>query len=245
MTSKSVPQVLVEALARARNIDGPIRVQLDDFAGALRQHHPEFADAVDRLVERLQHVGAGGAAPNVGERLPDFLLPDQTGHLVALGELLSEGPAAITFFRGHWCPYCQLHSRALAKVHDRVEANGATLVGITPELQRYTRKHEELAEARYRILSDIDNGYALSLNLAIWVGVEMQCVMTELGRDLASYQGNSSWFLPIPATFVVDSTGVIRARFIDPDYRKRMDADELVEALIEARHPPRETNRQP
>jgi peroxiredoxin len=76
----------------------------------------------------------------------------------------------------------------------------------------------------------MDNGYALSLNLAIWLGAEMQKMMA--GRqDLPAFQGNSSWMLPIPATFVVGRDGIIRARFVDPDYRKRMAVDDLLKAL--------------
>jgi hypothetical protein len=85
------------------------------------------------------------------------------------------------------------------------------------------------------MLTDFANGYAISLNLAIWVGEEMKDFMAKGCRDLERYQGVGSWFLPIPATFVVGTDGLIRARFIDPDYRKRMDLDELLAALKAAR----------
>jgi hypothetical protein len=82
----------------------------------------------------------------------------------------------------------------------------------------------------FPILTDIDNGYALSLNLAIWIGAEMQRMMA--GRqDLPSFQGNDSWTLPIPATFVVGTNSIIKARFVDPDYRKRMAIEELLAAM--------------
>jgi hypothetical protein len=85
------------------------------------------------------------------------------------------------------------------------------------------------------MLTDFANGYAISLNLAIWVGEELKQYMTKGGRNLERYQGVTSWFLPIPATFVVGTDGLIKARFIDPDYRKRMDLDELLAALESAR----------
>jgi peroxiredoxin len=83
----------------------------------------------------------------------------------------------------------------------------------------------------FPILSDMDNGYAMSLNLAIWVGHEMEEYMTGIGRSLPAYQGNESWTLPIPATFVVGRDGRIKARFVDPDYRKRMAIEDLIAAL--------------
>jgi peroxiredoxin len=90
-------------------------------------------------------------------------------------------------------------------------------------------KHE--SGVNFPILTDMDNGYAMSLNLAIWVGAEMKEYMTSIGRNLPDYQGNDSWILPIPATFVVGQDGRIRACFADPDYRQRMTIEDLIAAL--------------
>ena len=91
-------------------------------------------------------------------------------------------------------------------------------------------------EAHYPVLTDIDNGYALSLNLAVWVGEEMQRILMAGGRKVPDYQGNQAWVMPIPATFVIARNGVITARFIDPDYRKRMAVEDLLAALKNARN---------
>jgi hypothetical protein len=88
---------------------------------------------------------------------------------------------------------------------------------------------------RYPVLTDIDNGYALSLNLAIWVGDEMQQILESGGRRVPQYQGNQTWVLPIPAIFVVAQDGLITARFVDPDYRNRMIVKDLLAALRNAR----------
>lgn len=231
MTDESIVAQLDTAFLRASESSAPVNQQLDMYADALRRHLPQFAGAVDRLVARLQRAGAGGAAPKVGESMPPFWLPDELGRLVSLGEVLSQGPVALAFHRGHWCPYCQLNSRALASVVEQAAVFGGQIIGITPEQQHFTRRQKEEARAAFRILSDLENGYALSLNLAIWVGAEMEQSMTEFGCDLPRYQGNTSWFLPIPATFVVATDGIIRARFVDPDYRRRMDLDDLITAL--------------
>ena len=90
------------------------------------------------------------------------------------------------------------------------------------------------ADLRYPVLTDIDNGYALSLDLAIWVGAELERLMSAAGRDLAAYQGNEAWFMPIPATFVVAADGTVSTRFIDPDYRRRMTVEDLLAALKNA-----------
>ena len=234
MTQTTVAEALNAAFLKARDLDAPVNARLANYADALRRHQAPFAQGVDRLVERLQSVAAGSEAPKVGEPMPPFLLPDDTGRLISSDEILSAGPAAIAFHRGHWCPYCRINARALAQVDAQVRMRGGQIVAITPERQHYTQQHKASAEAKFVILSDIDNGYALSLNLAIWVGDEVKKLMMDFGRDLDLYQGNSSWFLPIPATFIVARDGTITARFVDPDYRRRMDLEDLLVALKKA-----------
>jgi len=190
-----------------------------------------FAETVDRMVTRLQQTGAGDTAPKLGEPMPPFMLPDDTGRLVDLNQILSRGPVAISFNRGHWCPYCRINALALSEVQEQVREAGAQIVAITPERRRFTAALKNEANAPFPILTDMDNGYALSLNLAIWVGAEMETLIAGAGWDVPSYQGNSTWMLPIPATFVVGTDGRIVARNVDPDYRRRMDIDELLAAL--------------
>ena len=164
--------------------------------------------------------------------MPPFVLPDENGRLVSLKDLLAQGPAVVTFHRGHWCPYCRISINTLAKAQPRIEALGAQHGGdrAGPRAVR-GRDEGRNSNVKFPILSDMDNGYAMSLNLAIWVGAEMEEYMTKIGRTLPHYQGNDSWMLPIPATFVVGQDGRIKARFVDPDYRKRMAIEDLIAAL--------------
>jgi peroxiredoxin len=227
----STPATPAEAFKIVRDSNAPINERLETFTTAIRSMLPALGDAVDRLVVRLKNAGAGLNAPRVGEPMPAFLLPDDSAHLVSLEELLQNGPVAISFLRGHWCPYCRISAHGLARIHGEAQAAGAQIVAITPERQEFTAQHKRDAEAPFRILTDFDNGYALSLNLVIWIGEEIKQHLTSTGRDLAAFQGNPAWFLPIPAMFVVGADGLIKARFVDPDYRKRMDLDELLAAL--------------
>jgi peroxiredoxin len=209
--------------------------RLESLARAVRTLSPPFADAVDRLVARLQKSGAGQNAPQVGEPMPPFHLPDEAGRVVSLERLLSKGPVAVTFHRGHWCPYCRLNTKALAEAQTEIESNGGQVVAIMPDRQQFAEKFKTESQARFPILTDMDNGYALSLNLVVWVGAEMERMIASAGRDIPSYQGNTSWMLPIPATFVVGTDARIKARFVDPDYRKRMAVEALLTALRSAR----------
>jgi peroxiredoxin len=234
MSSDPPPPTPTEAFRIARDSDAPINERLAAYCATMRALASPGYAIVDRLLERLKNAGAGLKAPAIGEPMPPFLLPDDTAHLVALEDLLANGPVAIAFHRGHWCPYCRINSHGLAKINAEVAATGAQIVAITPERQEFTMQHKRDAGARFRVLTDFANGYAMSLNLAIWVGEELKQYMIETGRDLGRYHGVDSWVLPIPATFVVATDGMIKARFIDPDYRKRMDLDELLAALASA-----------
>jgi len=231
MTGNPLVDALERAVQRAREMEAPLSDKLKLVADEVRALSTVFAGAVDRMVIRQQESGAGEAAPQPGEPMPPFVLPDEAGRLVALDQLLRTGPVAIAFHRGHWCPYCRLNAIALAEVQKEIAADGGQLVAIAPERGKFTNVLKSEAEAVFPILTDMDNGYALSLNLAIWVGSEMEQLISGAGWDLPTYQSNPSWMLPIPATFVVGSNGIITARFLDPDYRTRMDINELRTAL--------------
>jgi peroxiredoxin len=231
MTIKPLAEVLEEAFEHCRDLDAPLNAQLEAFADIVRTLNTSFAETVDRLVLRLQKNGAGSAAPQVGDDMPPFVLPNEQGHLVGLGELLRTGPVAVTFHRGHWCPYCRINTYALAKAQQSIDSAGGQIVAIMPDRQKFAEEFKSDSHAPFPILTDLDNGYALTLNLAIWVGTEMEHLIMGAGWDIPRYQGNDSWMLPIPATFVVSTDGRVKARFVDPDYRKRMAIDDLVEAL--------------
>jgi peroxiredoxin len=154
--------------------------------------------------------------------------------LFGLGELLREGPVVVSFNRGHWCPLCRLELEALAGIHDKAEALGAQIVSIVPERQPFARKIKTDAKVPFPVLSDIDNGYALSLGLAMWVGEEVCGLYASNGVNLPEFNGGSGWFLPIPATFVVGRDGRVIARFVDADFRKRMEVEAVLAALNSA-----------
>jgi peroxiredoxin len=223
-------ETLDDAFRRVRDLDVSLQEQLRAFAETVKRERPEFAAAVDRLIQRLRQYGVGESAPQIGESMPPFVLPDDAGQIVSLDELLDRGPVAVTFHRGHWCPYCRININALVEAHRELPASGGQIVAIMPDLQKFVAELKSESNVPFPILTDMDNGYALSLNLTIWVGAEVQKMME--GRlDLPTFQGNSSWMLPIPATFVVGRDGLIRARFIDPDYRNRMMISDMLDAM--------------
>ncbi|SPH17513.1 hypothetical protein DEA8626_01036 [Defluviimonas aquaemixtae] len=233
MTVLSLAEELNACTHRCRTMDAPLGERLSAMADDVRRLAPDFADIVDRMVDRLRRGGAGEGAPDVGDKLPPFVLPDETGRLVSLTKLLAGGKLVVAFHRGHWCPYCRIGAAALAGIEPEVRAMGAHMVIITPETEKYNKTLKTDAGANFPYLSDIDCGYALELNLAIMINDEKRDAMKSAGWDIAKFHNCENWILPIPATFVLDEAGIVRGCFVDPDYRKRMDVDDLLAALGE------------
>jgi peroxiredoxin len=220
---------LEDAFLRARDGDLPLAEKLKHIADEVRRLSPVFASAVDKFVTRLEAASAGSGAPNVGEAMPDFVLPDEEGRLVRLDALLKAGPVAIVFLRGHWCPYCRLNAVGLAEIEQRIKP--VQLVAISAETRKYARQLKCEAKAGFPFLSDMDNGYALALNLAIWVDDDMSSLIAAAGWDVPGYQGGGGWILPVPSVFLVDTSGVVQFRYVDPDYRRRLEPAILVDAV--------------
>lgn len=218
-----------QAYQRAVATGATMIERLEIVAEAARQHRPEYTRLVDELVIRLDKVKAGLNAPDVGDLLPSFTLPDQDGRLVRLEDLLGTAPLVVTLHRGHWCPYCRLNMMGLAEIERGITP--ARIVTISTETQRYTRALKELVNAEFPFLSDFGAGFSLQLGLVAWIDKDLAGLIASIGWDVPSYQGGGGWLMPIPAVFVLDRKGIIRARHIDRDYRQRMDTDRLVEIL--------------
>lgn len=231
MATNDLVEALERTTAEAMASGKPLATRLLMIADQVRERSPTFAEAVDRFVAKLKNAEAGAQAPNVGDIMPDFMLPDQAGALVTLEELLRDGPAVIAFLRGHWCPYCRITANALSEIAGEAAAIGGRLAAITPDSGAFIQKLDEDSNGAFPILADIDNGYALSANLAVWVDDGMSCLISGAGWDIPSYQGNEAWLVPIPAMFVVGRDGVVAARHVNPDYRVRADLSEMVAAL--------------
>ena len=233
--SSELVEALDRATKRAIDMQTPLRERLVVIADEVRKLSTVFAEAVDAFVGRLTAAEAGGNAPNIGDALPDFLLPDQQGRLVSRDSLLKNGPLVVAFLRGHWCPYCQTTAVALGEIAEGAAKRGAQIVAITPESRKYSARLAKDSHERFPILTDVDNGYALALNLAIWVDDDMARLIQGAGWDVPSYQTAHSWVLPIPATFVVGRDGRVTARYVNADYRTRMEVEDILAALDEAK----------
>lgn len=209
------------------SLNARLRAYRDESA----KRRPEFTKAYDEMIARLGTLERGEVGPKVGEPLPPFRLPDEHGRLVSLDALLEQGPVVVSFNRGHWCPYCRLDLRALAAVHDRIRGLGAQLVSIMPDGAGFTANYARSNSLPFSVLSDVDLGYALSLDLMFWVGADVQRVYEHAGIDLERYHGSAGYFLPMAAKFIVGRDGLVKARQVDVEFRQRMEPSAIVAAL--------------
>ena len=211
--------------------DTSLNSKLSTYRRESEVRRPEFAKAYDELVERLNVLDQGQVGPRLGELMPRFDLPDESGHLISLSSLLQTGPVVISINRGHWCPYCKLELRSLAAINNEIERLGARVVSIMPDSAGFTDAYITNNDLPFPVLSDIDLGYSLSLGLIFWVGAEIQKLYQEVGVELEKYHGNQAYFLPMAAKFIVGCDGLVKARQVNIEFRERMEPEAIITTL--------------
>lgn len=208
-----------------------------------RRARVHWEDAYSAMVEGLRRNDAGAAAPGVGQRLPDFALPDAAGRWTRLAELLASGPLILSFQRGGWCPFCRTEMSAWGDAQPTLEAAGIRLAVVTPETGGRAAALAEQVGPRATLLCDVDHGVAMALGLTVPLSPEVARRYREAGLDLDRLTGGAGGFVPIPATFGVDASGLIRFAHVDPDFRLRAEPADVIAALSPATPPSRGPSR--
>jgi peroxiredoxin len=186
---------------------------------------------IERNSEELAATGMDRDALGAGDRAPGFDLPSATGNRVTLDALLAGGPVVLTFYRGAWCPYCNLALRALQQSHDAIRARGARLVAVTPQIPDESLSLTEKHELGFEVLSDIGSDTAKQYGIAFDLSGELAALYDQIGFDLQRVNGGHARTLPLPATYVIGQDGVIRWAFVDTDYTKRAEPADILSAL--------------
>ncbi|AEV33116.1 Peroxiredoxin [Owenweeksia hongkongensis DSM 17368] len=209
-----------------------LKEQTDAKIAAGRKANPEFMKGVDAIIEEAKAFEKGSHAIKVGEKAPDFELPNAKGENVSMEALLEKGPLVITFYRGSWCPYCNLQFKALQSRLGEIQALGATLIGISPEVPDGSLTESEISKMEFTVLSDQDAKVASQYGVAWEVPEFLQEHMrVDRKLDLEKINNGNGSILPIPATFIVDSNGIVKWTYVNVDYRTRSEPEEIIEAL--------------
>ena len=195
----------------------------------------EDAQITGGSFEKLAASQTAENALAVGEIVPDFTLPNVTGDPVTLSDMLNKGPVVLNFYRGGWCPFCNLELQALQARLPEIKALGATLVGISPETPDNSLTAIEKHQLEFEVLSDVGNKTARKFGLLFTVYEEMRPLYLKWGLDVPAVNGDYSWELPVPATYVIDRNAVVHAAHVDKDYTKRMEPDDVLVALLAIR----------
>jgi peroxiredoxin len=203
----------------------------DKLGEQQRKWPPAARAAYEDLVHRLGTAETAARALKLGETMPDFVLPDAEGKLVASEELRAQGPLVVSFFRGEWCPFCRLMLAALNEAAPAISDLGARLIAISPETGGRLRRTKKRLGLALELLSDVDNGVALDFGVAFRAPEAYRKLLEGFGTDLTQRHGNQGWIIPIPATFVVDRAGVVRYAFVEPGFAQRAEPEAIIAAV--------------
>lgn len=201
---------------------------VEAFIGGLPE---EVQQTVGGVMQRLMSSNITDNASNVGDKAPEFRLPNVKGGDTTLSELLESGPVVLSFYRGGWCPFCNLEFKALHDKLPEMQALGATLVGISPEALAVSQQTAQDNALEFEVLSDEGNRVARDYGLVMIVDEAIRPHYMQWGIDIPTANGDETFELPVPATYVIDQSGVIRAAHVDKDYTKRMEPADIVAAL--------------
>jgi peroxiredoxin len=179
----------------------------------------------------LENSRDGDQAISEGQTAPEFTLPDHLGNNVSLGNELAHGPVVLNFYRGGWCPYCNLEFRALQAILPDITSHGARLIGISPETPDASSTTIEAKGIQFTVLSDVANKVARLYGLQTAVPEAIRPLYEQWDLNVNGANGDNSWELPVPATYVIDKCGTVKAAFINRDYTQRMEPNDIIQTL--------------
>ena len=204
-----------------------------DFVGGKLAFKPtkERLDAMARATAELIESGQAQRAKKTGDAAPEFSLKDPEGNPVSSRELLAKGPLVVSFYRGVWCPYCNLELQALQAALPEIAARGASMVAISPQTGANSRKSQRDNKLDFPILSDVRSEVANAFGIRFALPDYLAEVYKAFGNNLPVINEDPAWVLPMPARYVIGTNGVIAYSEVNPDYTQRPDPSELLPVL--------------
>jgi len=167
----------------------------------------------------------------IGDKAPLFSLPNAFGKKISLANYLKKGPVILVFYRGAWCPFCNIQLHALSQSMPAFKRYRASLIAITPQTPDKSKQQLKKTKYPFNVLSDLDSKTMRDYKLYFELPADLIAVYKKLGLDIESFNGKGRNVLPVPGTYVIDKSGIIRAAFADTDYKKRMEPQAILDAL--------------
>lgn len=229
---KVLPLFFCVLTAVASENDATLTEQLQERKAAYQKRAPKSRmEMVKAAIQELRNSGILESALNIGDKAPDFILKDPLGKEVVLSELLAEGPVILTWYRGNWCPYCNLQLRDYQKKLSQIRAAGGQLVAISPETPDNALTMEEKNDLQFKVVSDLGNRVAKEYGIVYRIPDNLEPLYGKDGLDLAKYNGDDSMELPLGVTYIVNTQGVIDYAFVSADYTERAETNDVIAAL--------------
>ena len=217
-----------------------LQAKLDAFKADFEAGKPPYSvpraviETMHRATAALVASGAAAKALKAGDKAPAFTLADPDGRPVSSADLLARGPLVISFYRGVWCPYCNMELQALQAALPAFERLGAALVAVSPQTAPNSRKSLRQNGLAFPILSDPHNAVAAAFGLRFALPEDLVALYKSLKNDLPAFNGDASWTLPMPGRFVVAQDGTVLYAEVNPDYTRRPEPDDMLPALRRA-----------
>jgi peroxiredoxin len=214
-----------------------LQAKLDAFKADFEAGKPPYRvprsviETMHRATKELIASGAAQRARKVGDKAPSFTLKDPEGNTLSSTALLTDGPLVLSFYRGAWCPYCNMELQALEAARPEFERLGAKLVAISPQTPVNSRKSVRQNNLRFPILSDTNNAVASAFGLKFALPDYLVELYKSLKNDLPTFNGDPSWTLPMPGRFVIAPDGTIVYAEVNPDYTIRPEPEAMLPAL--------------
>lgn len=211
---------------------GALTEAIDAYDAQKREKVPgEILEIMAGATAELKAIGIEDRSLRTGDPMPDFELPNQKGELRRFSDYLAESTVVLNIYRGGWCPYCNMEMKALHDALPQIEAQGARLVGMAPETPDMATETAERHRIHIDILSDAGNLVAERLGLVFELPEVLRPIYQKLGIDVPAYNGDDSFKLPVPATYIVGQGGTVLHAFVNADYTKRLEPSEIVSSL--------------
>lgn len=191
----------------------------------------EILEAFGKSIEDLKAKKIEENSIQVGDQIPEFSLPNALGKIISSEEILKNGKLILAFYRGSWCPYCNLELKFLQDNFSRIKDKGATLIAVSPQSPDHSLSMAEKNNLEFEILTDADNHLAKKIGIVFQLQDFVLPYYKDLGINLSDFNENNDNTLPVPAVLVVDENRVVTYKFLDVNYMNRIDVEELIDSL--------------
>ena len=209
-----------------------LKNDIDEFKSTFLPQIPgQLRNTMDKAQQALKDSRIAERALAAGNDAVDFTLPNARGEQVSSEALRQQGPIVVSFYRGGWCPYCSLELKALQSVNAEIEALGARLVAISPQVPDESLSTAEKNRLEFEVLSDVDSKVADQYGLTFSLDEDLRPVYKNWGADVAVVNDDPDCKLPLPATSVISQDGKIVHSFVEEDYTERLEPDEILDSL--------------